>query len=93
MAKGKSKGHQKTVTTIKDEVLAPYYITLDESQYTLMSEGSTLPIGYFSSLRGALSRMTRLLTVNELNQKSVSVSEYLTTYDNIMNKVTKVSNI
>lgn len=93
MARGKQKGHQKTMTTIKDEVLAPYYITLDESQYTLMSEGSTLPIGYFSSLRGAMSRMARLLTVNELDQKAVSISEYLDTYETIMNKVTKVANI
>jgi hypothetical protein len=93
MARGKQKGHQKTMTTIKDEVLAPYYITLDESQYTLMSEGSTLPIGYFSSLRGALGRMARLLTVSELDQKAVSMSEYLDTYETVMNRVTKVANI
>ena len=93
MASGKQKGHQKTMTTIKDEVLTPYYITLDESQYTLMSEGSTLPIGYFSSLRGALGRMARLLTVSELDQKAVSMSEYLDTYETIMNRVNKVANI
>ena len=93
MARRKQKGHQKTMTTIKDKVLEPYYITLDESQYTLMTEGSTLPIGYFSSLRGALGRMARLLTVNELDQKAVSMTEYLSTYDTILNRVTKVTNI
>ena len=93
MARGKQKGHQKTMMTIKDEVLTPYYITLDESQYTLMTEGSTLPIGYFSSLRGAMGRMARLLTVNELDQKAVSMTEYLSTYDTILNRVTKVTNI
>lgn len=93
MARGKQKGHQKTMMTIKDEVLSPYYITLDESQYTLMTEGSTLPIGYFSSLRGAMGRMARLLTVNELDQKAVSMTEYLSTYDTILNRVTKVTNI
>lgn len=93
MARGKQKGHQKTMMTIKDEVLSPYYITLDESQYTLMTEGSTLPIGYFSNLRGAMGRMARLLTVNELDQKAVSMTEYLSTYDTIMNKVTKVTSI
>ena len=93
MARGKQKGHQKTMMTIKDKVLSPYYITLDESQYTLMTEGSTLPIGYFSSLRGAMGRMARLLTVNELDQKAVSMTEYLSTYDTIMNKVTKVTSI
>ncbi len=93
MSKGKQKGHQKTMMTIKDEVLEPYYITLDESQYTLMTEGSTLPIGYYSSLRGVLRRMARLLTVNELDQKAVSMTEYLSAYDTIMNRVTKVTNI
>ena len=93
MAKGKSKGHQKKVMTIKDEVLHPYYISVDESQYTLMSEGSTLPIGYFSSLRGALRRMAKLLTVSELDQKSISMADYISSYDAVMEKVTKVTNI
>lgn len=93
MAKGKAKGHQKTVMTIKDEVLHPYFISVDESQYTLMSEGSTLPIGYFSTLRGALKKMGKLLTVKELDQKSVPMTAYLDQYENIMDKVTKVTNI
>lgn len=93
MARGKQKGHQKTMITIKDEVLAPYYITLDESQYTLMSEGSTLPIGYFSSLRGAMSKLARLLTVKELDQKAVAMTEYLTCYENIMQRINQVANI
>lgn len=93
MARGKQKGHQKTMITIKDEVLSPYYITLDESQYTLMTDGSTLPIGYFSTLRGALSRMARLLTVNELDQKAVSISEYLDKYENTMQRINQVANI
>lgn len=93
MARGKQKGHQKTMITIKDEVLAPYYITLDESQYTLMSEGSTLPIGYFSSLRGAMSKLARLLTVKELDQKAVAMTEYLTCYENIMQRINQVTNI
>ena len=93
MARGKQKGHQKTMITIKDEVLSPYHITLDESQYTLMSEGSTLPIGYFSSLRGAMSKLARLLTVKELDQKAVAMTEYLNCYENIMQRINQVTNI
>jgi len=93
MARGKQKGHQKTMTTIKDEVLAPYYITLDESQYTLMTEGSTLPIGYFSNLGNALKRLSRLLTVNESNQDTLSISEYITRYEEVTQKVNEATNI
>ena len=93
MARGKQKGHQKTMMTIKDKVLSPYYITLDESQYTLMTEGSTLPIGYFSNLGNALKRVSRLLTVNESNQDTLSISEYITRYEEITQKVNEATNI
>ena len=93
MARGKQKGHQKTMMTIKDEVLSPYYITLDESQYTLMTEGSTLPIGYFSNLGNALKRVSRLLTVNESNQDTLSISEYITRYEEVTQKVNEATNI
>jgi len=93
MARGKQKGHQKTMMTIKDEVLTPYYITLDESQYTLMTEGSTLPVGYFSNLGNALKRVSRLLTVNESNQDTLSISEYITRYEQVSQKVNDITNI
>ena len=93
MARGKQKGHQKTMMTIKDEVLAPYYITLDESQYTLMTEGSTLPVGYFSNLGNALKRVSRLLTVNESNQGTLNLSEYISRYEQITQKVNEATNI
>jgi hypothetical protein len=93
MARGKQKGHQKTMMTIKDKVLSPYYITLDESQYTLMTEGSTLPIGYFSNLGNALKRVSRLLTVNESNQDTLSISEYITRYEEVTQKVNEATNI
>jgi len=93
MARGKQKGHQKTMMTIKDEVIAPYYITLDESQYTLMTEGSTLPIGYFSNMGNALRRVSRLLTVTESNQETVTISEFMTRYETITNKLNNTVNI
>ena len=93
MARGKQKGHQKTMMTIKDKVMSPYYITLDESQYTLMTEGSTLPIGYFSNLGNALKRVSRLLTVNESNQDTLSISEYITRYEEVTQKVNEATNI
>lgn len=79
--------------TIKDEVMSPYYITLDESQYTLMTEGSTLPIGYFSNLSNVFNKLARLLTVNESNQQTVSVAEYLTRYEKIADKLNNTVNI
>lgn len=93
MARGKQKGHQKTMMTIKDKVMSPYYITLDESQYTLMTEGSTLPVGYFSSLGNALRRVSRLLTVNESNQGTLNLSEYISRYEEVTQKVNEATNI
>lgn len=93
MSKGKQKGHQKSMLTIKDEALAPYYITVDETQFTLLTEGSTLPIGYYSNLRNALRKTTKLLTVQESNQGTMSISEYIDRYEAITNKLNNVVNI
>ena len=93
MARGKQKGHQKAMLTIMDEMLEPYYITLDESQYTLMTEGSTLPIGYYNNLGNTLQKIARLLTVKASNQEQVNLSEYLNRYDAISTKLNNTINI
>jgi hypothetical protein len=93
MSKGKQKGHQKSMLTIKDEALAPYYITVDESQFTLLTEGSTLPIGYFNNLNNVLKKVSKLLTVQNGNQSTMNITEYIGRYEVIVNKLNNTINI
>ena len=87
MARGKKAGHIKPQVTIKDEMLAPYYISMDETQYTLMIEGSTLPLGYYSNLEGAIKRAARYLTVESLNQQTIDLTDFLKAYDNVITQL------
>ena len=87
MARGKKAGHVKPQVTIKDETLEPYYVSMDESQFTVMIEGSTLPLGYYGKLENALLKIARYKTLDGLNQTSVDLNGFLSSYEATVNKI------
>ena len=87
MARGKKAGHVKPQVTIKDDMLTPYFISMDETQYTLMIEGSTLPVGYYGTLEGAIKKAARYKTIENLNQQTVGLSEFLRAYNNVLSQL------
>lgn len=87
MARGKKVGHVKPQVTIKDEMLSPYYVSMDENQFTIQQEGSTLPLGYYSSLEGAIKRIAKYKLVENLNQSTVDLTDFLKAYDNVLNQI------
>ena len=93
MARGKKAGHVKAQVTIKDEVLAPYYIVLDEGQYTLMTEDSTLPLGYYASLQSAMNRLIRYRNIGTMNQQTLTLNEFLTNYEALTSQILSKINI
>lgn len=86
--RGKKTGHVKSQVTIKDEMMTPYYLSMDENQYTLMVEGSTLPLGYYASFERALKRIARYKTLESLTQQSVDLNTFMSEYKNITEKLT-----
>lgn len=87
MARGKKVGHVKPQVTIKDEMMTPYYVSMDENQFTIQQEGSTLPLGYYSSLEGAIKRIAKYKLVENLNQSTVDLTDFLKAYDNVLNQI------
>lgn len=87
MPKGKAKGFKKSMVTLRDSVLGDYYVTQDDTQYTLMKDGNTIPLGYFSSLRGALSKVSKLRMVEENTEQELSIQEYLNNYSDISEEI------
>lgn len=87
MPKGKAKGFKKSMITLRDSVLGDYYVTQDDTQYTLMKDGNTIPLGYFSSLRGALSKVSKLRMVEENTEQELSIQEYLNNYSDISEEI------
>ncbi len=87
MSRGKKVGHVKAQVTIKDDMIAPYYISMDENQFTVQMEGSTLPLGYYSTLEVALKRIAKYKLVENLNQSTVDLTDFLKAYDNVLNQI------
>jgi hypothetical protein len=87
MSRGKKVGHVKAQVTIKDDMIAPYYISMDENQFTVQIEGSTLPLGYYSTLEVALKRIAKYKLVENLNQSTVDLTDFLKAYDNVLNQI------
>lgn len=85
--KGKKKGFQKVETRISDETIAPYFITVDESQYSVMLEGSTIPQGYYGSLDSAIRRIAHFKNLSNLDQTTVTLQEYLESYKQTVNTI------
>jgi len=87
MARGKKVGHVKPQVTIKDELMSPYYVSMDENQFTVQIEGSTLPLGYYSKLEAAVKRIARYKVLENLNQSTVDLTDFLKAYDNVLTKL------
>lgn len=88
MPKGKAKGFKKAMVTLRDSVLGEYYVTQDDTQYTLMKEGNTIPLGYFSHLSAVLSKVSKLRLVEKNSQQDLSIQEYLDSYSDISKEIT-----
>jgi hypothetical protein len=87
MARGKKVGHVKPQVTIKDDSITPYYISMDENQFTVQVEGSTLPLGYYSRLDGAVKRIAKYKVLENLNQSTVDLTDFLKAYDKVLTQI------
>jgi hypothetical protein len=92
MAKGRQKGQTKIMSKIKDEIIIPYELWLEEDQIVLMDINKSKPMGYYGSLEGAIKRISQLSLVSK--QKDYTLAGFIESYNNITNKLTsKIKNI
>ena len=87
MAKGRQKGQTKIMSKIKDEVIAPYELWLEEDQIVLMDMNRNKSMGYYGTLEGAIKRISKLSLVSK--QKDYTLAGFIESYNNITNKLTK----
>jgi len=83
MAKAEAK---KSSVKITDELFGEYYLSRDENQFSLMREGFTAPVGYYSTLGGALKKIARIRTIQDTAEQ-ISLQEYIDAYDSISNSI------
>ena len=92
MAKGRQKGQTKIMSKIKDKIIAPYELWLEEDQIVLIDINKSKPMGYYGSLEGAIKRISQLSLVSK--QKDYTLAGFIESYNNITNKLTsKIKNI
>ena len=86
MAKGRQKGQTKIMSKIKDKVNTPYELWLEEDQIVLMDMNKNKPMGYYSSLEGAIRKISNLSLVSK--QQDYTLAGFIESYNNIANKLT-----
>ena len=75
------------MSKIKDEVIAPYELWIEEDQVVLMDTTKNKPMGYYGKLEGAIKRISKLSLVSK--QKDYTLAGFIESYNNITNKLTK----
>ena len=81
MAKGRQKGQTKIMSKIKDEVISPYELWLEEDQIVLMDTNKNKAMGYYGSLEASIRRISQLSLVSE--QKDYTLAGFIESYNNI----------
>lgn len=93
MARGKQKGFKKETLEIRDKSLDPFYIIKDDRQFIVMKEGNSLPQGYYNRLSFALSQIAKSVHLTKNAGNSLSINNYIKTYEDISNRIIDSVNV
>ena len=85
--RGRQKGQTKRMSKIKDPVIAPYEIQVEEDQFVLVDSIKDKPLGYYSSLDADVKRVSRMSLANQ--KESYTLTGFIESFNNIKNKITK----
>ena len=85
--RGRQKGQTKRMSVIKDPVIAPYEIQVEEDQYVLVDTDKDKPLGYFSDLVSVINKVSRLGLANQ--KDDYTLAGFIESFNNIKNQLTK----
>ena len=85
--RGRQKGQTKRMSIIKDPVIAPYEIQVEEDQYVLVDTEKDKPLGYYSDLTNAIQKVSRMSLANA--KEDYTLAGFIESFNNIKNKLTK----
>ena len=88
--RGRQKGQTKRMSIIKDPVIAPYEIQVEEDQYVLIDTEKDKPLGYYSNLTSAIQKISRMSLANQ--KEEYTLAGFIESFNNIKNKLTKSIN-
>ena len=85
--RGRQKGQTKRMSTIKDPIIAPYEIQVEEDQFVLIDTDKDKPLGYYSDLEHAILRVSRMSLANR--KENYTLAGFIESFNNIKNKLTE----
>ena len=85
--RGRQKGQTKRMSIIKDPLIVPYEIQVEEDQYVLIDTVKEKPLGYYSELSNAINKISRLGLANQ--KEEYTLAGFIESYNNIKNQLTK----
>jgi hypothetical protein len=84
--RGRQKGQTKRMSVIKDPIIAPYEIQVEEDQYVLIDTEKDKPLGYYSDITNAIQKISRLGLANA--KEEYTLAGFIESFNNIKNKLT-----
>ena len=85
--RGRQKGQTKRMSMIKDPIIAPYEIQVEEDQFVLVDTEKEKPLGYYSDLEHAILKVSRMSLANA--KEDYTLAGFIESFNNIQNKLTK----
>ena len=85
--RGRQKAQTKRMSTIKDPIIAPYEIQVEEDQYVLVDTEKDKPLGYYTNLESAIRRVSRMSLANA--KDDYTLVGFIESYNKIKNKLTQ----
>ena len=84
--RGRQKGQTKRMSVIKDPIIAPYEIKVEEHQYVLVDTEKDKPLSYHGSLDNAIKRISQIYLAN--SKESYTLTGFIESYKNIVEQLT-----
>ena len=86
MGRGRQKGQTKILSKIKDDVLSPYELWLEEDQIVLIDTNKDKTLSYHGSLEHAVKKVSYLNLVSR--EENYTLAGFIESYKNIVNHLT-----
>ena len=86
MQRGRQKGQTKIISKIKDPVLKPYELWLEEDQIILVDANKGKSLSYHGSLEHAIKKLSYLCIVSK--ETDYTLTGFIESYKNIVKQLT-----
>jgi hypothetical protein len=86
MARGRQKGQTKIISKLKDSVLNPYELHLEEDQIVLVDASKDKSLSYHGNLEHAIKKIAYLSVVTK--EKDYTLTGFIESYRNIVEQLT-----